>query len=378
MPTESELLRIKRELKARAKKLHLGKARTGAYVYGTLRKIRGNPEGVRPIQGGGTMYTREGGGVDRFRLMAIKQGLKARKIGMFVTRGATTKKLLGMLSEYTGEKYGSRDLDRGIADADKLLASDVNMETQRQIARGLVANPVARAKTWKLGEYGGNIKAKVNQSGTAVQILHSDSEIKEGAYGRLFRWPLDKFELEMHLTNFTTSYYAGKIIEWVEMVTKGTAGNPPLKMTAYEVLIRHPRMKKFLGAYPMELPDSIYLDNAISHIERLMKEKKRITPKMIDSEVESVILDAQNQYGVQSNPPLYAHHLVERRTRNWWGKQVTHGLNVAELRALHRLVKRGHREATMFARRKLEIPPSETKSQILAIIDHHIRDLMGK
>ena len=100
-----------------------------------------NPEGVRPIEGGGTMYTREGGGVERFRVMMIRQGLKARKIGMMVTRGATTKNLLSMLSQYTGEKYGSRDLDRGIADADKLLASDVNMTTQRQIARGLTENP---------------------------------------------------------------------------------------------------------------------------------------------------------------------------------------------------------------------------------------------
>lgn len=50
MPTESELLRIKKELKARAKKLHLGKARTGAYVYGTLRKIRGNPVPFRKIK----------------------------------------------------------------------------------------------------------------------------------------------------------------------------------------------------------------------------------------------------------------------------------------------------------------------------------------
>jgi len=41
--TEKELMRIKRDLKARAKRKHLGKKRTGAYVYGTLRKIRGNP-----------------------------------------------------------------------------------------------------------------------------------------------------------------------------------------------------------------------------------------------------------------------------------------------------------------------------------------------
>lgn len=130
--TEKELLKIKRSLKTRAKKLHLGKKRTGAYVFGTLRKIRGNP---------------------------------------------------------------------------------------------------VRTKTWKLGEYGGNIKANVNESGTAVQIIHSDKPLKAGAYGRLFRWPLDKFELEMKLNDLTTSYYASKIIEWVESVTKGTNMNPSCGVT---------------------------------------------------------------------------------------------------------------------------------------------------
>jgi hypothetical protein len=91
---------------------------------------------------------------------------------------------------------------------------------------GVNMNPVSRTKTWKLGEYGGNIKANVNQSGTAVQIIHSDKPLIAGAYGRLFRWPLDRNELEMHLTDLTTSYYASKIIEWVDSVTKGTSMNP--------------------------------------------------------------------------------------------------------------------------------------------------------
>ena len=85
-------------------------------------------------------------------------------------------------------------------------------------------NPV-RTKTWKLGEYGGNIKANVNESGTAVQIIHSDKPLKAGAYGRLFRWPLDKFELEAKLNDLTTSYYASKVIEWVQSVTKGASMN---------------------------------------------------------------------------------------------------------------------------------------------------------
>lgn len=41
--SEREIMRIKRKLKKSARKLRLGAKRTGAYVYGTLRRIVGNP-----------------------------------------------------------------------------------------------------------------------------------------------------------------------------------------------------------------------------------------------------------------------------------------------------------------------------------------------
>ena len=41
--SEREIMRIKRKLKKSARKLRLGAKRTGAYVYGTLRRITGNP-----------------------------------------------------------------------------------------------------------------------------------------------------------------------------------------------------------------------------------------------------------------------------------------------------------------------------------------------
>jgi len=85
--------------------------------------------------------------------------------------------------------------------------------------------PVARTKTWKLGEYGGNIKALVNQSGNAVKIMADGGETGEYEE-RLFRWPMDKFNMEMYLNDLTTSYYASKVIEWVDGVTKGTSMNP--------------------------------------------------------------------------------------------------------------------------------------------------------
>ena len=56
----------------------------------------------------------------------------------------------------------------------------------------------------------------------------------------------------------------------------------------------------------------------------------------------------------------------------------THGLSLAEMRALYKLVKRGNSMADAYARKKLEVPRSESKYQLLAVIDHHIRDLAGR
>jgi len=89
---------------------------------------------------GGTVLTMKDGGIDRFRLASIKHGLKARKIGMFITRGATTAKLMAMLGEYTGVKYKRTDLDKAIADAQRLLDADVNLKMQRDLAKGLTDN----------------------------------------------------------------------------------------------------------------------------------------------------------------------------------------------------------------------------------------------
>lgn len=71
---------------------------------------------------------------------------------------------------------------------------------------------------------------------------------------------------------------------------------------------------------------------------------------------------------ILKNPPLSSHGSSIKTKR-------THGLSLAEMRALYKLVKQGNSEADRYARKKLEVPYSETKVQLLAVIDHHIRDL---
>lgn len=345
-------------------------------------------------------------------------------------------------------------------------------------------NPV-RTKTWKLGEYGGNIKANVNESGTAVQIIHSDKPLKAGAYGRLFRWPLDKFELEAKLNDLTTSYYASKVIEWVQSVTKGTSMNGRKadkianKTRGVDVFVfmknqfagteaeddidkisrkqkgrdigggtdmrtglrekqyyfrsngdatRFIKMVKKLGvmkSYRASYADSadewpyksksIRLNHAPAGYHtmpdgRVMADSAhRMNPPRLFSKGGFVVVikDADGETNISDpfltkkeaemyadrlykssadwdgtievmpltritkNPPLSSHGSSIRIKR-------THGLSLAEMRALYKLVQRGNDMAIAYARKKLEVPRSESKVQLLAVVDHHIRDLADR
>jgi len=71
------------------------------------------------------------------------------------------------------------------------------------------------------------------------------------------------------------------------------------------------------------------------------------------------------------NPPLSSHGSSIRIKR-------THGLSLAEMRALYKLVKQGKDTAIEYARKKLEVPRSASKSDLLAVVDHHIRDLADR
>jgi hypothetical protein len=71
------------------------------------------------------------------------------------------------------------------------------------------------------------------------------------------------------------------------------------------------------------------------------------------------------------NPPLSSHGSSIRTKR-------THGLSLAEMRALYKLVQRGNDMAVAYARKKLEVPRSASKSDLLAVVDHHIRDLADR
>jgi len=66
------------------------------------------------------------------------------------------------------------------------------------------------------------------------------------------------------------------------------------------------------------------------------------------------------------NPPMYAHHLYERKT---------HGLNLQQMRRLYVMVSRGNKKAITYARNVLGIPFDETPSQVKAVVKHHLIDM---
>ena len=76
--SERRAMQIKRGLMKRAKKLRLGAKRTGAYVYGTLRRIVGNP--AIPAHMGNPEFVRE------FRIGEMRARVSGEPVGLYAYR----------------------------------------------------------------------------------------------------------------------------------------------------------------------------------------------------------------------------------------------------------------------------------------------------
>ena len=73
-------------------------------------------------------------------------------------------------------------------------------------------------KTFKIGEecVGGIIKVSTNGNNNGLLIVNCDFTSNAQIGVRLFRWPLDLFNIEVYLNDLTSSYYASKIIDWIK------------------------------------------------------------------------------------------------------------------------------------------------------------------
>jgi len=108
--SEKRLLKLKRQLRKRAKKLRLGKKRTGAYVYGTLRRVRGNPGARYRVGGSYRTYTLEEAkkvANDIFRTRGVIVSIEEHrpipqvkpdwKYGIYTGRGVAVRRNPGMV-----------------------------------------------------------------------------------------------------------------------------------------------------------------------------------------------------------------------------------------------------------------------------------------
>ena len=81
-------------------------------------------------------------------------------------------------------------------------------------------------KTWKIGEYcvGGVIKAKTSEdkkSGVIfidikIEDYYDGSEVATNLFNTEFDGSLLEYPIENWLCEYTTSYYAGKVISWIK------------------------------------------------------------------------------------------------------------------------------------------------------------------
>jgi hypothetical protein len=79
-----------------------------------------------------------------------------------------------------------------------------------------------KTKTWKIGEYceGGVIRAKSCGEFVKLEIrdYFTDELLNDGAFGRIHERQILEF-----LNNFTTSYYAEKVMQWIKQKVWGVA-----------------------------------------------------------------------------------------------------------------------------------------------------------
>lgn len=325
---EKRIMRVKRSLKKGAKKLRLSAKRTGAYVFGTLRKIFGNP------------YTKYGVMLTDVKLLGtgleLKKGervgyIRATNIpggGVFVR----PIKLHGIW------KMASRDDSIYIRPGDMVES----IRTTKMSGAPLRDNSGARYRV-----------------GGGYQTFTLEEAKKEA--DRIFRQKGIIVSIEEHKAipqvkpDWKYGIYTGR----------GIARNPikvpqPYTIDGGKAYLSHTdgMWRVIWKGLPLnaDTPDRKRAEAVAKHY------KVKLAENLIWTENGWV-------FDIKKNPPMYAHHLTSRRT---------HGLNLRKMMKLYRLVRAGNRKAVMYARRVLGIPMSETLSQVAAVVYHHINDLKGK
>jgi hypothetical protein len=362
---ERRVMKIKRGLLKRAKKLRLGVKRTGAYVYGTLRKIVGNPASPRSLA---KLMALEKDGTTRYSSAYLMSAKNAFDRG----QGAELHRLI--LTRMRKER--GRDVDmRRLAENpirssfDKPTFGPFNTETRR-VDTTTMAGMREAERLHRAGWYQGPVtlfsttyyrQRALPKSSIARQIRGNPfrvagylRETPEEAGYRVIRSKgkeliledksNGKRELWMKSPNFAGAaiYYKGTTYEFASSAIQ----NNPME---YDVLSDkyivtgspyRDRMKALL-THIYAMRDAGKSQAAMKPFIKEYKNLKRIVTPL------------------RSNPR-------------------THGLSLKQMMKLYRMVSRGNPRAVKFAKSILGIPSSESLSQVKAVVYHHVLDLKGK
>jgi len=342
--TEKRVMQIKRGLMKSAKKLRLGAKRTGAYVYGTLRRIVGNP----------VMFVRTKDDIEKVR--------KQLDNGFVVTEVSKTRNGIRVLlsTPRPGERI--------------VYGESFNDYANRVFAPMLRKNP-ARTD-----------KAHFGYAKNGMELLGTGLKIKKGE--RVYMTPA---------TNIPGGGFFVEPAYPTGLWKQGSGGSILIKPKDFDDEITYVEPRGEYRPTPQVKPDykyGIYTGRGIARNPmRSSFDKPTFGPgqaeyRRVDTTTMAGMKEAERlqragwyqaqvtpfsttyyRRKIRKNPPMYAHGMTAHRT---------HGLSLKQMMKLYRLVSSGNPKAVMFARRTLGIPMSESLSQVKAVVYHHILDLKGK
>ncbi|NDC83944.1 hypothetical protein EB093_09870 [bacterium] len=345
---EKRVMQIKRGLMKRAKKLRLGARRTGAYVYGTLRRIVGNPGDsdftpvvFRTFRGDNSviaLFPYEPGNNDAFTMMSYQHigqhGIADMGLTASYTRPSKPDEIRPLKEELQRIGYKLKIMSRIPGDAIR-----VRREKLQRIVRG---NPM-RSSFDKPTFGPGQAEYRRVDTTTMAGMREAERLHRAGWY-------------QGQVTPFSTTYYRKRALP-KSSIARQIRGNPGTRfvfVTIYDKYFNWKTDNNRSGGQPF---------SSNSELKRLLIKLKSALGLRKDQ------IEIRDERGLRRNPPMYAHGMMSHRT---------HGLSLKQMMKLYRMVSSGNPKAVMFARRTLGIPMSESLQQVKAVVYHHVLDLKGK
>ena len=380
---EKRVMRIKRGLMKRARKLRLGAKRTGAYVYGTLRRIVGNPgdrglsPGLRRLEDTFEEYGITNPYLQRkmisrlvmkmpkkkrnkilnspYGIDTLEKALEGYLKGLKIRAYDETMKSMGYKRVRRNPAYTDRP-HYGFAKMDiKLLGTGLKIDKGEEVymtpatnipGGGFFARPAILKGIWKQVSEDDSILIRPGEFDDYITYVKPRGEYKPTPQVK----PDWKYGIYTGrgIARNPISYHVGGLS------SLGAMGEQRRKL---KIGKQEQALLNFAKKYP-----GWHGFNPRKHTADVVR---RLAKKGL---IE--LSNISNQFReLKGNPPMYAHRMMSHRT---------HGLSLKQMMKLYRLVSSGNPKAVMFARRTLGIPMSESLSQVKAVVYHHVLDLKGK